>query len=79
VDVGLEPPAGPGWTVVRGRAIGVSFLGDLTRVTVVTAAGEVVASRPHAERSRAAALGSLLDEEVFTWWSTAESIVIRQG
>ncbi len=79
VDVGLEPPSGPGWSIVRGRAIGVSFLGDLTRVTVATAAGEIVASRPHAERSRAAALGGLLDEEVSAWWSTAESIVIRQG
>jgi spermidine/putrescine transport system ATP-binding protein len=79
VDVGLEPPGGPGWAIVRGRAIGVSFLGDLTRVTVATAAGEIIASRPHAERSRAAALGGLLDEEVSVWWSTAESIVIRQG
>jgi spermidine/putrescine transport system ATP-binding protein len=80
VDVGLEaPPAGPRTAVVRGRAIGVSFLGDLTRVTVATSTGEIIASRSHAERTRATALGGLLDQEVAVWWSTNESVVIRQG
>jgi ABC-type Fe3+/spermidine/putrescine transport system ATPase subunit len=76
VDVG--PTAPTGVERVGGRVIDVSFLGDHTRLTVSTAVGEVVAVRPHSDRSRSAALDGLLEQEVSVWWSAADSAVIAR-
>lgn len=71
-----EPPSGS--PALRGQVIDVAFLGDHTRVTVRTAAGDVVAARWHADRATAAALEGLSEKEVFVWWSVAEAAVIAR-
>jgi spermidine/putrescine transport system ATP-binding protein len=76
VDVGLTAP--DGLEAIGGRVVDVSFLGDHTRLTVSTAVGQVVAVRPHSDRSRSAALDGLLEQEVSVWWSAADSAVIAR-
>ena len=61
---------------MTGRVVDVAFLGDHTRVTVGTGSGQVVALRPHSDRSRASTLDGLLDQEVSIWWNPADSTVI---
>ena len=76
--VGPEP-APDGAAALRGRVLGVSFLGSFTRVTVQTPAGPVVAARPNVEGARSANMEGLLDQEVCVWWSPADCVVTRQG
>ena len=74
--IGLGEGIPPGSAGMTGRVVDVAFLGDHTRVTVGTGSGQVVALRPHSDRSRASALDALLDEEVSIWWNPADSTVI---
>jgi spermidine/putrescine transport system ATP-binding protein len=78
VAVGPEPPP-DGMAVLRGRVLGVSFLGAFTRVTVQTQAGPVVAARPNVEGARSVDMEVLLDQEVYVWWSPADCVITRQG
>jgi spermidine/putrescine transport system ATP-binding protein len=74
IELGERMP--PGAAGMTGRVVDVAFLGDHTRVTVGTGSGQVVALRPHSDRSRASALDTLLDQEVSIWWNPADSAVI---
>jgi len=78
VRVSAAPPP-DGSAALRGRVVGVSFLGSYTRVTVETAAGPIVAAPPTSDGSRSAALDGLLDQEVCVWWLPADSVVMRRG
>ena len=68
-----EPPA-----VLRGRLLGVAFLGAYTRATVEIGGGHVVAAPANAHRSPASSLEQLVEQEVCVWWSPADAVVIRQ-
>jgi len=72
--VGAEPPPGD-TAALRGRVVGVSFLGAYTRLTVDTVAGRLVAAPPNAEGSRSAAHAELLDREVWVWWWPGDAVV----
>ncbi len=76
VGTGSAPAA---MAALPGRVLGVSFLGAVTRVTVQTQAGPIVAERPNVEGARGADMEALLDQEVRVWWSPADCVVIRQG
>ena len=65
-------------TAMRGRVIGVSFLGAFTRITIETAAGRMVAARPNADGARSASRADLLDQEVWAWWVPADAVVTSQ-
>ncbi len=78
IAVGREPPP-DGMAALRGRVLGVSFLGAFTRVTVQTQAGPVVAARPNVEGARSADMEVLLDQEVSVWWSPADCVITQQG
>jgi spermidine/putrescine transport system ATP-binding protein len=67
------PAATPG---IRGRIVNISFLGNYTRITVTTSAGDVVIVRPHGtsqptDRQRG------LGEEVCVWWLTDHAALIK--
>lgn len=78
VSVG-PPPAANGEASLSGRVIHVAFIGNHTRVTVRTPAGDVVALRPHSEGSASSALDELLDQEVCAWWSPQDSTIVAHG
>jgi len=61
--------------VLRGRLVGVSFLGGVTRATVGTAAGQMVAVMPNSHRSDSSSLDQLLEQEVCVWWSPSDAVV----
>jgi len=71
-------PIPDGAAGLAGRVVDVAFLGDHTRVTVRTAAGDVVAARWHADGQAAGALEGLLEEEVVAWWDPADSAVLAR-
>jgi len=78
VSVGPSTAA-TGEASLSGRVIHVAFIGNHTRVTVRTPAGDVVALRPHSEGSASSALDELLDQEVCAWWSPQDSTIVAQG
>ena len=60
---------------LSGRVIHVAFMGNHTRVTVDTAAGAVVALRPHSEGADAIvrAVEELLDRRYALWWGRTDA------
>jgi ABC-type Fe3+/spermidine/putrescine transport system ATPase subunit len=72
-----SPPAGA--AALRGRVVGVSFLGAFTRVTVATPAGPIVAAPPNVQGAPSISLEGLLDEEVSVWWVPADSVITSHG
>ncbi len=77
VHVEADPPAGD-VASLRGRVVGVSFLGAYTRLTIDTAAGRIVAAPPNVDGSRSAARSDLLDQEVWVWWVPSDAVVTTQ-
>jgi len=77
VTVGAAPPSDAS-AVLRGRLVGVSFLGGVTRATVDTAAGTIVAAMPNSHRSDSSSLDQLLEQEVCVWWSPSDAVVTEQ-
>jgi spermidine/putrescine transport system ATP-binding protein len=67
------PAADPG---IRGRIVNVAFLGNHTRVTLATAAGDIVAIRPHGTIVRTTHLEEELGEEVSVWWPADDAALI---
>jgi spermidine/putrescine transport system ATP-binding protein len=65
-----EPPGIP------GRIVNVAFLGNYTRITLTTAAGEVVTVRPHGTSVEAAGIQHGLGEEVCVWWQPEHASLI---
>jgi len=82
VNVGAEPPTGSATdpvAVLRGRLLGVAFLGAYMRATADVAGRHVVAAPADQHRSPSASLESLIEQEVCVWWSPADAVVIRQA
>ena len=71
-----EPADGtPG---LPGRIVNVAFLGDHTRITVATTAGDMVVLRPHIHRSPTTDTQRELGEEVCVWWRAENAALIRE-
>ena len=79
VTAGAIPPDDPTLAVLRGRLVGVSFLGSITRATVQTTVGHVVAAIPNSHRSDSSTLDGSLEQEVCVWWSPTDAVVTEQG
>jgi ABC-type Fe3+/spermidine/putrescine transport system ATPase subunit len=67
------PAAAPG---ITGRIVDVAFLGNHTRITLTTAAGDIVAVRPHGTIVRSTHLVEELGEEVCVWWPADDAALI---
>jgi spermidine/putrescine transport system ATP-binding protein len=61
---------------LRGRVVDLSFLGNYTRITVTTGAGDVVIVRPHGT-SQPTDVGYGLGEEVCVWWRPEHAALIN--
>ncbi len=68
-----QPAADPG---IFGRIVNVAFLGDHTRITLTTDAGDIVAVRPHGSNVRSAHAEEDLGEEVCVWWPADDAALI---
>ncbi len=68
------PAPEPGMT---GRIVNVAFLGNHTRITLTTAAGDIVAVRPHGTIVRSTHLVEELGEEVCVWWPADDAALIE--
>jgi spermidine/putrescine transport system ATP-binding protein len=67
--------AGPS---LPGRIVNVAFLGNHTRITVATPAGDVVVVRPHGTRDPTTDTQRDLGEEVCVWWRAENAALIRE-
>jgi ABC-type Fe3+/spermidine/putrescine transport system ATPase subunit len=66
--------------VVRGlpgRVVNVAFLGNHSRITVATPAGDVVAVVPHGTEDPLMETQQELGEEVCVWWHADKAALIR--
>ena len=70
-----ESAAEPGLTA---RVANVAFLGNHTRITLTTAAGDIVAIRPHGTSVRSTHLLEELGEEVCVWWPADDAALIGE-
>ena len=80
-SVAVGPVAPPGTVptaVLAGRATNVAFMGNHTRITVLTDAGVLVALRFHESDERFAE-EEMVDREVKLWWDPRESTVVAAG
>ncbi len=68
-ESGAEP-----W--ISGRIVNVAFLGDHTRITLATGAGDIVAVRPHGTNIRSTHLEEDVGEEVRVWWPADDAALI---
>ena len=71
-----QPDAADGPPGLAGRVVNVAFLGNHTRITVATAAGDMVVVRPHGTRDSTADTQRALGEEVCVWWRTENAALI---
>src|SRR5213078_4731148 len=60
---------------IRGRVANISFLGNYSRITLTTGAGDVVIIRPHGT-SQPTEVEHGLGEEVCVWWRTEHAALI---
>ncbi|MEA2610879.1 MAG: spermidine/putrescine transport system ATP-binding protein [Chloroflexota bacterium] len=75
--LGLRAPAAVAATPgIPGRVSNISFLGNYTRITVTTGAGDVVVVRPHGT-SEPTDVQRGLGEEVCVWWLPEHATLIR--
>lgn len=65
---------GPG---IVGRIVGVAFLGNHTRITVTTSAGDLVMVRPHGTTGQSTRMEEGLGEEVCVWWPADDAALIE--
>jgi len=72
-----EPPAGGSGRGIPGRIANVAFMGNHTRVTVGTSAGDLVAVQPHGTRDSTTDRQEELGEEVCVWWHAENAALIR--
>ena len=61
---------------IRGRIVNISFLGNYTRITLTTGAGDVVIVRPHGT-SQPTDVQRGLGEEVCVWWRSEHAALIK--
>ena len=69
-----EPALDPG---IPGRIANVAFLGNHTRVTVTTDAGDLITVRPHGTTVRTTHLEEELGKEVCVWWPADDAALIE--
>jgi spermidine/putrescine transport system ATP-binding protein len=69
-----EPAAEPG---LDGTIVGIAFLGNHTRITVRTTAGDVVAVRPHNTSVRGPRVTEEIGKEVCIWWAADDAALIE--
>jgi spermidine/putrescine transport system ATP-binding protein len=65
--------AAPG---IIGTIVNIAFLGDHTRITLTTEAGDIVAVRPHGTTVTATRLEEELGQEVCVWWPADDAALI---
>jgi spermidine/putrescine ABC transporter ATP-binding subunit len=70
----VEATAGSG---IAGRIANIAFLGNHTRVTVTTSAGDLVAVIPHGLDDTSTDSGHALGEDVFVSWHPNRAALIR--
>jgi spermidine/putrescine transport system ATP-binding protein len=63
---------------LTGQVVNIAFLGNHTRITVSTAAGEMVVVKPHGTREPNTDTQRELGEEVCVWWRTENAALIRE-
>jgi spermidine/putrescine transport system ATP-binding protein len=63
---------------IPGKVVNVAFLGNHTRITVTTTAGDVVVVMPHGTRDPTTNAQHELGEEVCVWWRTENAALIRE-
>jgi spermidine/putrescine transport system ATP-binding protein len=74
----LRPAGGPATDPgITGRIVNVAFLGDHTRITLTTDAGDIVAVRPHGSNVRSTHPEEDLGEEVCVWWPADDAALIK--
>jgi len=61
---------------IKGAIVNLAFLGDHTRITLATAAGDIVTVRPHGTGVRTTNLEEELGEEVCVWWPADNAALI---
>jgi spermidine/putrescine transport system ATP-binding protein len=61
-----------------GKVVNVAFLGNHTRITVTSTAGDVVVVLPHGTRDPTTNAQHELGEEVCVWWLTENAALIRE-
>jgi spermidine/putrescine transport system ATP-binding protein len=69
-----EPAADLG---ITGRIVNIAFLGNQTRITLATAAGDIVAVRPHGTSIQSTHVENELGEEVCVWWPADDAALIE--
>ena len=63
---------------VRGRIANISFLGNHTRVTVSTDAGDLVTVIPHGLDDGTTDSAQALGDDVWVWWRPDRAALIRE-
>ena len=63
---------------LTGRIVNISFLGNHTRITVATRAGDMVVVQPHGKMEPTVDTQRELGEEVGVWWRTENATLIRE-
>jgi spermidine/putrescine transport system ATP-binding protein len=61
---------------LTGRIVNIAFLGNYTRITLTTAAGDVVTVRPHGTSVMDGGVQPELGEEVCVWWQPDHASLI---
>jgi hypothetical protein len=64
---------------IRGRVVNVAFLGNHSRITVATDAGDLVVLRPHGGSASNQGSIETLGEEACVWWPADEAAVVGAG
>jgi spermidine/putrescine transport system ATP-binding protein len=72
-------PAQGDAATIPGRLADVAFLGAITRLTVDTAAGRLVAERPNVHGRAVTEPELRPDEEVCVWWRASDAVVISEA
>jgi ABC-type Fe3+/spermidine/putrescine transport system ATPase subunit len=62
---------------LSGRIVNIAFLGNHSRVTVATSAGDVVAVVPHGTEDPTNETQRELGEEVCAWWHAEKAALIQ--
>jgi spermidine/putrescine transport system ATP-binding protein len=74
----LRPLDEPGADLgITGRIVNIAFLGNQTRITLATAAGDIVAVRPHGTSMQSTDVENELGEEVCVWWPADDAALIQ--
>ena len=69
-ELGVDP-------AIAGRIVNIAFLGNHTRITLATDAGDIVAVRPHGTSVRSTHLEEELGKEVCIWWPADDAALIE--